>query len=192
MFVARSVKISRCRPNDHRIGGAPARVGPRSVEADRIDRAKREPDHVVDVGACQRGDGRDLADRAGRPVRDADSGAGDPVPGGDHGDRPGVGPGCAAGSRSTAASGSSLIACWAMMRFNMTVFFVALGVYVIIAALMRPQSLPETVRRSDLGVRPPAAEGEGAHDHDEGVAAAGVLVPDRGVVPSGGGDAASG
>jgi hypothetical protein len=31
-----------------------------------------------------------------------------------------------------------LIAAWAMMRFNMTVFFVVLGVYVIIAALMRP------------------------------------------------------
>ncbi len=31
-----------------------------------------------------------------------------------------------------------LIACWALMRFNMTVFFVALGVYVIIAALIKP------------------------------------------------------
>ena len=33
-----------------------------------------------------------------------------------------------------------LIAAWAMMRFSMSVFFVALGVYVIIAALMRPGS----------------------------------------------------
>jgi hypothetical protein len=31
-----------------------------------------------------------------------------------------------------------LIAAWAMMRFSMTVFFVVLGVYVIIAAFMRP------------------------------------------------------
>jgi len=31
-----------------------------------------------------------------------------------------------------------LIACWAMMRFNLTIFFVALGVYVIIAALTKP------------------------------------------------------
>ncbi len=31
-----------------------------------------------------------------------------------------------------------LIACWAMMRFNLTVFFVALGVYVIVAALIKP------------------------------------------------------
>jgi hypothetical protein len=31
-----------------------------------------------------------------------------------------------------------LIAAWAMMRFNMTVLFVGLGVYVIIAALMKP------------------------------------------------------
>lgn len=31
-----------------------------------------------------------------------------------------------------------LIAAWALMEFNMTVFFVALGVYVIIGALMKP------------------------------------------------------
>ncbi len=31
-----------------------------------------------------------------------------------------------------------LIAAWAMMRFSMTVFFVSMGVYLIIAALMRP------------------------------------------------------
>ena len=42
------------------------------------------------------------------------------------------------GSRSTAASGCSLFACWAMMRFNITVLFVAMGVYAIIAALITP------------------------------------------------------
>jgi hypothetical protein len=31
-----------------------------------------------------------------------------------------------------------LIACWVMTRFSMTVFFVALGVYVIVAALVKP------------------------------------------------------
>jgi hypothetical protein len=31
-----------------------------------------------------------------------------------------------------------LIACWAMMRFSLVVMFVALGVYVIIAALIKP------------------------------------------------------
>lgn len=31
-----------------------------------------------------------------------------------------------------------IIACWAMMQFSLTVFFVAMGVYMIIAAFLRP------------------------------------------------------
>lgn len=31
-----------------------------------------------------------------------------------------------------------LIGCWALMRFNLTMFFVVLGVYVIIVGLTRP------------------------------------------------------
>lgn len=31
-----------------------------------------------------------------------------------------------------------LFACWAMMRFNITVLFVAMGVYAIIAAMITP------------------------------------------------------
>jgi hypothetical protein len=34
--------------------------------------------------------------------------------------------------------GMLLFGCWALMRFNATVMFVGIGVYVIIAALMRP------------------------------------------------------
>jgi hydrogenase/urease accessory protein HupE len=34
-----------------------------------------------------------------------------------------------------------LIASWALMRFNITVLLVALGVYVIVAALIRPNDL---------------------------------------------------
>jgi hypothetical protein len=38
-----------------------------------------------------------------------------------------------------------LIACWAMTRFNMTVFFIALGTYVIIAALIKPSPFQKPV-----------------------------------------------
>ncbi len=50
-----------------------------------------------------------------------------------------------------------LIACWAMMRFNLTVFFVALGVYVDHRRADEAESVPEAVRRSDPGMTPTAA-----------------------------------
>ena len=39
---------------------------------------------------------------------------------------------------STDGGGHVAFAAWAMMRFSLTVFFVVLGVYVIVAALLRP------------------------------------------------------